>query len=141
MNKAFFDEFNIGDFDAGQFPPLDLAYVGDCAYELTIRTLLLSQGATSVDKLNKKASNLAKAVTQAKMITSIFDSLTEEEQNIYKRGRNAKSYSTAKNATLGEYHKATGFECLIGYLYLSRKYERMYEIIHMAFDSLEKEEQ
>ena len=143
MNNELYKEFNLPDFDADQYPPLDLAYIGDCAYELVIRTCLLSEGAMAVDKLNRKASNLAKAVTQAKMITGVMDMLTEEEQSIYRRGRNAKSYSPAKNATLGEYHKATGFEAVIGWLYLRKEYARMYEIIHKGFEFIsdENEEQ
>lgn len=134
MNEELYKEFNLPDFEADQYPPLDLAYIGDCAYELVIRTCLLSEGATAVDKLNRRASNLAKAVTQAKMVTGIMDLLTEEEQGIYRRGRNAKSYSPAKNATLGEYHKATGFEAVIGWLYLRKEYARMFEIIHKGFE-------
>ena len=134
-------EFNLPETDADIFPPLDLAYIGDSVYELTIRTCLLSGGAMPVDKLNRKATYFAKAVTQAKIVTNIFDNLTEAEQNIYRKGRNAKSYSPSKSATLGEYHKATGFEALIGWLYLKKEYKRMYEIIHMGWDSLEKAEQ
>ncbi len=134
MNEELYKEFNLPNFEADQYPPLDLAYIGDCAYELVIRTCLLAEGATAVDKLNRRASNLAKAVTQAKMITGIMDSLTEEEQGIYRRGRNAKSYSPAKNASLGDYHKATGFEAVIGWLYLKKEYARMYELIHKGFN-------
>ncbi len=140
MNEEFYKEFNLKDFEVDQYPPLDLAYIGDCAYELVIRTCLLSEGATAVDKLNRKASNLAKAVTQAKMITGIMEYLTEEEQGIYRRGRNAKSYSPAKNASLGDYHKATGFEAVIGWLYLKKEYARMYEIIHKGFDVIKNDD-
>ncbi|MCQ2537287.1 MAG: ribonuclease III [Lachnospiraceae bacterium] len=140
MIETLYKEFNIADMDADQYPPLDLAYIGDCVYELAIRTNLISQGATSVDKLNKKASNLAKAGTQSKMITNIQDRLTEEEITIFKRGRNAKVNTAAKNASLGDYHRATGFEALIGYLYLKKNYERMYQIIHMGWDSLAGED-
>ncbi len=140
MNNELYNEFNLPNIDADRYPPLDLAYIGDCAYELVIRTCLLSEGATAVDKLNRKASNLAKAVTQAKMIGGILDTLTEEEQNIYRRGRNAKSYSPAKNASLGDYHKATGFEAVIGWLYLKKEYARMCEIIHKGFEAIERNE-
>ncbi len=140
MNEGLYKEFNLPDFEADQYPPLDLAYIGDCVYELVIRTCLLAKGATAVDKLNRKASNLAKAVTQARMITGILDSLTEEEQSIYRRGRNAKSYSPAKNASLGDYHKATGFEAVVGWLYLKKEYARLYEIIHKGFDVIEGNE-
>ncbi len=136
MIEELYKQFNLEFSDVNQYPPLDLAYIGDCVYELSIRTCLLAEGAQSVDKLNRKASNLAKAVTQARMITGIMDMLSEEELAVYKRGRNAKSYSPAKNATLGDYHRATGFEALIGYLYLKKEYERMYSIINMGWNAL-----
>ena len=136
MIEELYKQFNLEFSDPNQYPPLDLAYIGDCVYELCIRTCLLSEGAQSVDKLNRKASNLAKAVTQAKMITGIMDRLTEEEMTVYKRGRNAKSYSPAKNATLGDYHRATGFEALVGYLYLKKDYERMYSLIQMGWEAV-----
>ncbi len=139
MNNELYKEFDLPDFNADLYPPLDLAYIGDCAYELVIRTCLLAEGATAVDKLNRRASNLAKAVTQAKMITGIMDMLTEDEQAVYRRGRNAKSYSPAKNATLGDYHKATGFEAVIGWLYLKKEYARMNEIIHKGFEIISEE--
>lgn len=136
MIEELYKQFNLEFSDVNQYPPLDLAYIGDCVYELCIRTCLLGEGAQSVDKLNRKASNLAKAVTQARMITGILDQLSDEELIIYKRGRNAKSYSPAKNATLGDYHRATGFEALIGYLYLKKEYERMYSLINMGWEVL-----
>ncbi len=139
MIEELYRQFNLEFSDPNQYPPLDLAYIGDCVYELCIRTCLLADGAQSVDKLNRKASNLAKAVTQAKMITGIMDRLSEEELTVYKRGRNAKSYSPAKNATLGDYHRATGFEALIGYLYLKKDYERMYSLIQMGWDVLKQD--
>ncbi len=139
MNNELYKEFDLPDFNADLYPPLDLAYIGDCAYELVFRTCLLAEGATAVDKLNRRASNLAKAVTQAKMITGIMDMLTEDEQAVYRRGRNAKSYSPAKNAPLGDYHKATGFEAVIGWLYLKKEYARMNEIIHKGFEIISEE--
>lgn len=137
MREALKKVFEVDEFDAGQYSPLDLAYIGDCAYELTIRTLLLNKGNAPVNVLNKKASNLAKAGTQCAMITAIMDNLTEEEQAVYKRGRNAKSYTSAKNATISDYRKATGFEALIGWLYLKGDHERMMEIIKSGFDAID----
>lgn len=140
MIETLFKEFNMGEIDAGQYPSLDLAYIGDCVYELAIRTCLLAEGAAPVEKLNKRASNLAKAGTQSRMINNLMESLSEEELGVYKRGRNAKVNTAAKNASLGDYHRATGFEALIGYLYLKKRYERMYELIHMGWDSLSGEQ-
>jgi len=110
--------------------------MGDCAYEIVIRTLLVHKGNTHVDRLNKRASNLAKAGTQSQIIGVIQDSLTEEELTIYKRGRNAKSYTSAKNASINDYRRATGFEALIGWLYLKGEFERMTELIKLGFEGI-----
>lgn len=136
MERAIKKVFELGEIRAGNYSPLALAYIGDCVYEMTIRTLLLYRGNAPVDRLNKKASRLAKAGTQAEIISLIYDSLTQEEQAVYKRGRNAKSYTTAKNASVSEYRRATGFEALIGYLYLAGNYERMEEIIRLGFEAI-----
>lgn len=139
MEHALKETFGLSEVLAENYSPLTLAYIGDCAYELVIRTLLLYKGNAPVDRLNKKASNLAKAGTQAEMITNIFEQLSEEEQAVYKRGRNAKSYTSAKNASISEYRRATGFEALIGWLYLKGDHERMTEIIRMGFESIDAE--
>ena len=125
------------EIDADTYSPLTLAYMGDCAYEITIRSLLVHKGNAPVNTLNKKGSELAKAETQSKMITALADSLSEEELAVYKRGRNAKSYSSAKNATMGDYRRATGFEALIGWLYLKGRHDRMMEIIKSGFEAIE----
>ena len=137
MEKAIKTTFSIPDIDPNQYSPLTLAYMGDCAYEIVVRTLLVHKGNTHVDRLNKRASNLAKATTQALMITAIMERLTEEEVTIYKRGRNAKSYTSAKNASINEYRRATGFEALIGWLYLKGEFDRMTEIIRLGFEAIE----
>lgn len=136
MDKAIKETFQMPDINADQYSPLTLAYMGDCAYEIVIRTLLVHKGNTHVDRLNKRASNLAKAATQSQMIGSIMERLTEEEVTIYKRGRNAKSYTSAKNASINDYRRATGFEALIGWLYLKGEYDRMAEIIRMGFEGI-----
>lgn len=115
-----------------QFSPLTLAYIGDSIYDLVIKTYLLSKGNMPVNKLNRHASLLVRAQTQSEMIGWLESSLTEEEMAVYKRGRNAKSYTSAKNASIGDYRRATGFEALMGYLYLSGKYCRMMELIRAA---------
>ena len=117
-----------------EYSPLTLAYIGDCVYELIIRTNLVYQANAPVNKLNQKASKMAKAQTQALMIDGIMDKLTSEEEAAYRRGRNAHSYTKAKNATTGEYRKATGFEALIGYLYLQKKFDRIMEIVKMGYE-------
>lgn len=136
MENAIRETFQTEEIRPEQYSPLTLAYMGDCAYEIVIRTLLVHKGNAPVDKLNRKASRLAKAETQAQMITAIIEQLTEEELAIYKRGRNAKSYSSAKNASITDYRKATGFEALIGWLYLKENFVRMTQIIRMGFDAI-----
>lgn len=136
MEKAIKTTFCMQDINADQYSPLTLAYMGDCAYEIVIRTLLVHKGNTHVDRLNKRASNLAKAATQSQIIGVIQDSLTQEELTIYKRGRNAKSYTSAKNASINDYRRATGFEALIGWLYLKGRFERMTELIKLGFEGI-----
>lgn len=139
MDRVIREVFEMKDVDADSYSPLTLAYMGDCVYELTIRTLLVNKGNAPVNKLNKKSSDLAKAPTQSKMINLLVEDgfLTEEENAVYKRGRNAKSFSTAKNATVSDYRRATGFETLIGWLYIKGDSKRALEIIRYAFDKLE----
>ena len=139
MGRLIREVFELKSVDADSYSPLALAYIGDCVYELTIRTLLLNKGNAPVNKLNKKASELAKAPTQSRMISMLVENelLTEAELAVYRRGRNAKSFSTAKNATVSDYRRATGFEALIGWLYLKGESERALEIIKLAFDKLE----
>lgn len=139
MDKIIREVFELKDVDADSYSPLTLAYIGDCVYELAIRTLLLNKGNAPVNKLNKKASELAKAPTQSKMISMLVENelLTGEELAVYKRGRNAKSFSTAKNATVSDYRRATGFEALMGWLYLRGESRRALEIIKLAFDKAE----
>ena len=99
-----------------------------------IRTILVSKKDMQVQKYHKKASDLVKAQTQANMIHAIAEELTEEEMAVYKRGRNAKSYTMAKNATVSDYRAATGFEALIGYLYLKEDLIRAIELVKIALE-------
>lgn len=139
--KEFFkDAFQIGTVDPKGYSPLALAYIGDGVYELMIRTILVSKKDMQVQKYHKKASNLVKAQTQANMIHAILEELTEEELAVYKRGRNAKSYTMAKNATVTDYRAATGFEALIGYLYLKEDVTRAIELVKMALEKIDAKE-
>ena len=122
--------------DVRQVPALTLAYLGDAIYELVLRTMLVEQGLSHVDSLNKKASGYAKAPTQAKIFRIIEESLSEEELGFYKRGRNAKSGSVAKSGTVMDYRMATGFESMLGYLYLSGKQERILELVMQGINGL-----
>ncbi len=132
-------KFNIENFEAlqifdaaNQFSPLVLAYIGDAIYELIIRTLTLKKGNRAVNKLHKDSISLVKANTQAIFGKSIKDELSDEELIIYKRGRNAKSHSVAKNASISDYRYATAFEALLGYLYLNKRMDRIIYLIKKA---------
>lgn len=122
-------EFDCKDVDLRTYSPLTLAFLGDCVYDIIIRTVVVERGNRAAQGLHKKKSYLVNAKTQKELIESIQDLLTEEEENIYRRGRNAKSYTTAKNASVGDYRKATGFEALLGYLYLDDKMDRVIYLI------------
>ncbi len=107
--------------DVRQYSPLTLAYLGDAVYEIVIRTIIVEKANAPVNRLHKRSSALVKASAQARLIKAIEARLTEEEVSVYKRGRNAKSYTMAKNATMTDYRMATGFEALMGYLYLKQE--------------------
>ena len=124
--------FQLEDTDIRTYSPLTLAYIGDAIYELVIRTILVEKGNTQVNKLNQRANRLVKASAQSEMIEKLKPHLTEEEMAVFKRGRNAKSSTMAKNATMSDYRRATGFEALMGYLYLTEQWERMLELIKLG---------
>lgn len=128
------EAFGIDEVDLKTYSPLTLAFLGDCVYDLIIRTMLVEEKNRSVSSLHKDKSSLVCAEKQAEMSKKMKDILTEEEYDIFRRGRNAKTVSHAKNAGLADYHKATGFECLIGYLYLEGKVDRILEIIKYALN-------
>ncbi len=120
--------------NAGGYSPLVLAYAGDAFYELVIRTVVISYGNTSVNTLNRKTSNLARAAAQAQMIHLIMEDLTEEERSIFRRGRNAHSSTVAKHASITDYRHATGFEAVIGWLYLGGRQERAIHLIRIGME-------
>lgn len=133
--KSWKQALGVQEIDVVDYSPLKLAYIGDCVYEICIRTVLVTRKNMQVDRLNREASFYAKAVTQSKIIVAIIDKLTEQEQAVYKRGRNAKSPTKAKNASMVEYRMATGFEAVIGYLYLTEQFDRLIEVIRIAFEA------
>ena len=121
--------------DVRTYSPLVLAYIGDAVYELMIRSKVINHGSMQVNKMHKHSAALVKASAQAQLIKALQEELTEEELADYKRGRNAKSATMAKHATMIDYRMATGFEALIGYLYLQAQHNRLLELIR---DGLEK---
>ncbi len=122
--------------DAGAYSPLVLAYVGDAVYEIIIRTKMINHGSLQVNKLHKRSSELVKAGSQARLIKLIEEMLTEEEHAVYKRGRNAKSGTSAKNASIIDYRTATGLEALVGWLFLREDYDRMVYLVSRGLEKM-----
>lgn len=117
---------NIG--RPAEYSPLVLAYIGDAVYEVLVRQYILSKGNAPVNVLNRQARQIVNAAAQSAAYEKIRDCLTEEESSVYKRGRNAKSHTSAKNQTVTDYRRATGIEALFGYLYLSGNNDRINEL-------------
>lgn len=132
LDRKFREIFGLEPVDLKTYSPLTLAYIGDAAYELVIRSLVVEQGNAPVNKLHKRSSRLVKAQTQAEAAVKLMDVFTEEEMAVYKRGRNARSHTMAKNAEMTDYRMATGFEAVMGYLHLKQDYERMVMLIQLG---------
>ncbi|WP_294495146.1 Mini-ribonuclease 3 [Anaerosporobacter sp.] len=130
--------FQLEEVDIKTYSPLTLAYIGDSIYDVIIRTLLVEKGNAPVQKLHKRASSLVKASAQVAMFHAIKDELTELEMSYYKRGRNAKSFTSAKNATITDYRTATGIEALVGYLYLTDQMPRIIELMKIGLSLMEE---
>lgn len=130
------EKFDCGEVDIRTYSPLTLAYIGDAVYDLIIRSVIVERANKPPGKLHKTVIRYVNAKTQAKMTEVLEDELTEEELSVYRRGRNAKSYTTAKNASVAEYRKATGLEALFGYLYLDNKMDRLFELICLGFERM-----
>lgn len=127
------DEINLiicekGVVNPRELSPLTLAYIGDGIFEMLVRLTVLTDGNAPVNKLNSKARKMVNAKAQNDMYFKIVELLTDEEMSIFKRGRNAKSFTTPKNANLSDYRHATGLEALFGFLYLSGEQKRMMEL-------------
>ncbi len=132
--------FGGGGVDIRTYSPLTFAYIGDAVYEIIMRTIVVDMGQRAVEELHGHTIKLVCAQTQAAMAEALYDNfMTEEEQVIYKRGRNAKINSSAKNASLVDYRKATGFEAVCGYLFLSDRSERVIELVKKGIELLEIE--
>ena len=126
--------FGCKEQDVRNFSPLTLAYIGDCVYELTIRTAVVEKGNRQPQKLHKESAEFAKAGTQRKIYEALLDEVTEEEADILKRGKNARFHTKAKNATVSEYKCATALEALFGYLYLTGNMERVLELLKIGLE-------
>lgn len=129
INAYIKEQFDLGNVDIRTYSPLTLAYIGDGIYDLVIRSIVVGRGNTRAGKLHQTTSQLVKAHAQSEMMHAIEPKLTEEECDVFRRGRNAKSPTMAKNATMADYRRATGFEALMGYLYLKDDFERLVELV------------
>lgn len=127
-------QFGLGEVDMRTYSPLTLAYIGDGVYELVIRTILVKRGNCPVNKLHHRASMLVRASAQSDMAKGLLPMLTPEEGKVFRRGQNAHSATMAKHATVADYRRATGFEALMGWLYLTRQWERMMELVGIGLE-------
>jgi ribonuclease-3 family protein len=127
-------EFGSGEVDLKTYSPLTLAYIGDAVFEIIIRTLIVEKGQRAANTLHKHTTKIVCAQTQAQMIEAVYDDLNEVEQDIYRRGKNTKIHSSAKNASLSDYRKATGLEMLCGYLFLKNDTPRITYIVRVALE-------
>lgn len=133
--KSFRDvDEGIVQEDLRMMSPLQLAYIGDAVFELLVRTAILSRD-VSVNKLHKEATKYVKANAQAESVIKLDEILTDEERSFIRRGRNARINSSPKNVDLRDYKYATGFECLMGYLYLSGNDERLIQLFKHIYQS------
>ena len=123
--------------EINQLSPLTWAYIGDCIFELYVRTKLVNNTNLKPHSLHLKAISFVKAKSQAEMLNNIYELLSDEEKDIVRRGRNAENHHLPKNANIQEYMYSTAFEALLGYLYLTKKEERLKEIIEIALKSLD----
>ena len=129
--------FSIEEKDIREYSPLTLAYIGDSIYDVVIRSILVNKGNTPVNKLHQRASQIVKATTQASMILALMDELTDQERDWYRRGRNSKPHTKAKNASTMDYLEATGFEAVMGYLYLTGQMDRICELVNRGIQALD----
>jgi ribonuclease-3 family protein len=138
LNDFINEKFDISPKDIRTYSPLTLAYIGDAIYDLVVRSVLVNRGNTAVNNLHKRASAIVKAPTQAALAAAIMDDLTDEEKDIYRRGRNSKPHTKAKNASTMEYLEATGLEAVVGFLYLSGDMDRVCDLISLGLSRIDQ---
>ena len=130
------ESLGLKDRDPKTLPGLTLAYVGDCVFEIVVRSALVEKGLNHVSELNKIATGVVSAKAQAAYMKTIEETLESDEKDAFRRGKNANSTSIPKSATRVEYHTATGFEALMGYLFLQGKTDRVLELCHSLLEEL-----
>ncbi|MBR6384008.1 MAG: ribonuclease III [Lachnospiraceae bacterium] len=132
------EQFDIKDTDINTYNPLTLAFIGDSVYEIIVRTMVISKGNKSVNALAKDKNRLVNAKTQSRIAEILTEYYTEEEADIYRRGKNAKTANHSKSAAYSEYHRATGLEAVFGYLYLTGNLDRCLELLKTALEKIEE---
>lgn len=137
LNSYFNEQFGIEQKDIRTYSPLTLAYIGDAVFDIVIRSILVNKGNTPVNKLHQRASQVVKAQTQAAMVMALMDQLTDAEADWYRRGRNSKPHTKAKNASTMDYLEATGFEAVLGFLYLTGDMDRICELVSRGIEAVE----
>lgn len=128
------EAFDCKEQDVRTYSPLALAYIGDSIYDLIIRSVVVERGNCSANLLHKKTVRYVSAVAQSKIVQALMEQFTEDEQAVYRRGKNAKPHTTAKNASPGDYMKSTGFEAVLGYLYLTGQMDRILELVKQGIE-------
>lgn len=121
-----------GEDEVNLMSPLTWAYIGDCVYELYIRTKLVNETKMKPHALHVESIKYVKASAQAEALEKIYEKLTEEEKDIVRRGRNAENHHLPKNSNVQEYMYSTAYEGLIGYLYLTKQTKRLQEILKFS---------
>ncbi len=139
--ESIHDHFPLTEAELRTYSALAFAYVGDCVYDLVIRTMVLSRGNNRPNRYHKEVTRIVNAKAQTDLMNIIKPHLSEEEMTIFRRGRNAKTISPAKNQSLHDYRIATGLEALMGYLYLAGRMERLMELIRIGLEEMEEEKQ
>ena len=139
LNSYLNEQFDLEGQDIRTYSPLTLAYIGDAVFDLVVRSILVNKGNTAVNNLHKKASAIVKAPSQAALAAAVMEDMTDEEKDIYRRGRNSKPHTKAKNASTMEYLEATGFEAVLGFLYLTGDMDRACELIRLGAQRLNLE--
>ena len=137
FRDCFEEALGFGEADIGSYSPLVLAYVGDTVFDLMIKSMVVNEGNRQVQKIHERASHYVQASAQSQMMRVIQPLLSEEEHAVFRRGRNTKSVTPAKNQSITDYRRATGFEALVGYLYLKKEYGRLVQLVKIGLDETE----
>ncbi len=130
------NEFSLETVDPREMSPLILAHIGDGVYELIVRSVVDTVRNRQINKIHKEDVKYVKAEAQSRMIQALEPDLTEEELSVYRRGKNAHTNTFPKNGTKADYHRATGFEALVGYLYLTGRMERCVMLVKKGFEAV-----